>query len=155
MLSLSLSLSLSLALSLSLSVHALLVVGWQNEKKENDRSVCRREEMGFQFWLKRVKKHAWQRGRAFQVMGPTYQKDLSSRVLSIITTQNIWSWVKRARRRGEMKQLTDVYGGTVPETMRKQVKPVLYWILLLIGSQWRSQNKGCGQMRWTEQLIIR
>ena len=36
-------------ISLSLSVHALLVVGWQNEKKENDRSVCRREEMGFRF----------------------------------------------------------------------------------------------------------
>ena len=27
--------------------HALLVIGWWNEKKENNRSVCRREEMGF------------------------------------------------------------------------------------------------------------
>ena len=29
------------------------MMGWQNEKKVNNRSVCRREEMGFQFWLKR------------------------------------------------------------------------------------------------------
>ena len=33
-----------------LQIHALLVTpGWYNVKKENDRSVCRREEMGFQF----------------------------------------------------------------------------------------------------------
>ena len=35
-------------------------LGWYNEK-ENNRAVSRREVMGFQFWLKRVKTNAWQR----------------------------------------------------------------------------------------------
>ena len=32
----------------TLQIHALLVMGWQTEKNNNDRSVCRREEVGFQ-----------------------------------------------------------------------------------------------------------
>ena len=45
----------------TLQIHALLTMDWYNEKTENDRSSCRKEEMGFQFWLKRVKTNAWQR----------------------------------------------------------------------------------------------
>ena len=32
----------TLSLTLTLQIHALVVMGWYNEKKENDRSVCRR-----------------------------------------------------------------------------------------------------------------
>ena len=41
--------TLSLSLTHTLQIHALLVMGWQNEKKEDDRSKRRREEVGFQF----------------------------------------------------------------------------------------------------------
>ena len=44
--------------------------------------------------------------------------------------------------------------------MWKQMRAILYWIWLLIGSQWRSQRKGVLwadlgtlEMRWAEQLI--
>ena len=43
------TLSLSLSLTHILQIHALLVMGWENEKKEDDRSQRRREEVCFQF----------------------------------------------------------------------------------------------------------
>ena len=33
----------------TLQIYVLFVTGWQNGKKENNRSVSRREEIGFQF----------------------------------------------------------------------------------------------------------
>ena len=62
------------------------------------------EEVGFQFWLRRVKKNAWQRERKSS-RRPVWcgKKHLSLRVrLAILGTQKIWGW---ARRRVEMKQL--------------------------------------------------
>ena len=70
-------LSLSLSPSLSappplhthtLQIHVLLVMGWYS-KKTPHRSVCRREEIGFQFWLKIVETNAWQRKKVVR----TYQ----------------------------------------------------------------------------------
>ena len=33
----------------TLQIHALPATDWYNEKKQNEKSVCRREEVGFQF----------------------------------------------------------------------------------------------------------
>ena len=51
--------------------------GWWvvRKKKENNRSVCRREEVGFQFWLKRVDKCLTETGREFQITDPMYWED--------------------------------------------------------------------------------
>ena len=73
--------------------YTLLTAGWQNEKKENGRSVCRREEVGFQFWLKKEESEdecLMERGREFQIAGPMYWKDLSPNVLlPILGKRNI------------------------------------------------------------------
>ena len=49
---------------------------WLNEKKENDKSVCRREEVGFQFKLRLEEENEdeclTERGREFQITGPMY-----------------------------------------------------------------------------------
>ena len=87
-------------------------MGRQNEKKENDRSVRRTEEMGLPLLLKR---REWrqmpdttERGREFQITGPMYWKGLSPRVLlPILGTQTIrvrLSEEREKERRNEAAQ---------------------------------------------------
>ena len=47
------------------------------QQKENHRSVCRREEIGFQFWLKIVKTNAWQRKKVVRTCWCLLQCQLS------------------------------------------------------------------------------
>ena len=58
----------------TLQIHALLVMGWLNEKKENDISACRREEVGFSSDLKEESEEECltERGREFQITGPIH-----------------------------------------------------------------------------------
>ena len=56
-------------------IHALLVMGWYNERKENDRSVYAEEKRRvFNFDLKRESEDECltERGREFQITGPMY-----------------------------------------------------------------------------------
>ena len=55
-----------------------LMVDWEERKRQ---IVCRREEVGFQFWLKRVKTNAWHRGSELYLHLPsefTHNKFLKS-----------------------------------------------------------------------------
>ena len=110
-------------LSLSPQIHALLVMGWLNEIKENNRSVYRREEVGFQFWLKRSE---WRR------MPDRERKrvpDHRSNVLKWYLPQgppahprnvedpSIPGWAKRVRSRVEMKQPRQVWMSCTRDNM--------------------------------------
>ena len=82
------------------------------------------------------------------------------------SVRSIWTQLKaspcwRATGRVEMKQLREVWRSyTGAETMWKQMRAILSWIRLLIGSQWRPESKGVMwadlgtvQMRRAKQLI--
>ena len=81
---------------------------------QNDRLVCRREEMGFQFWFKR----RWRRilhterkrvpEHRSNVLQGSLPQGLSAHPRNM-EDPSIWGWVKRARRRVEMKQLRQVW----------------------------------------------
>lgn len=46
----------------ALQTHALLAIGWWKSEKRNNKSVCRKEKVHFEFWLmERVKRNAWER----------------------------------------------------------------------------------------------
>ena len=89
----------------------------------NDRSVCRGEEMGFQFWLKRregrqmpdrerkgVPEHRSNVFKGSLPQGPPVHPRNTA-------DASILRWAKKARRRVEMKQL--------PEVWRRSCRPYL------------------------------
>ena len=81
---------------------------------QNDRLVCRREEMGFQLWFKR----RWRRmlhterkrvpEHRSNVLKGSLPQGLSAHPRNM-EDPSIWGWVKRVRRRVEMKQLREVW----------------------------------------------
>ena len=90
----------------------------------------------------------WQREEESSTLaGPMCWKDLSPRVLlPILVTCKIQiseaGW--REWEGGYRRSNSERYGGAVPlpETIWKRVRAILYWIWLLIGSQWRLMGKG-------------
>ena len=60
----------------TLQIHALLVMGWYNERKENDRSVYTEEKRRvFNFDLEKKKSEdecLTERGRELQITGPMH-----------------------------------------------------------------------------------
>ena len=117
---------------------SIVVMGLMETEERSEKSVGRREEVGFQFWLERGE---W-RGLPYRERKrvPDDRSDILKGSLPKSPpahpwdTENlsIWGWTKRMRRRIEVKQ--ERYGGAVPEILWKQVRAILYWIQLLIGS---------------------
>ena len=94
---------------------AYLLWVWWKQKKENDKSVGRRERVDFQFWLERAE---------WRVMPDRERKRVPDDRSAILKwslpkspsahpwdTENpsIWGWTKRRRRRIKMKQLREVW----------------------------------------------
>ena len=98
--------------------HTYYITGdglWYIGKKENDRSVCRREEVGFQFWLKRTE---WRRmPDRERKRVPDHRSDVLKESLPIgppvhprnTEYSSIRGWARRARRRVQMQQLGEVW----------------------------------------------
>ena len=104
-----------------LQIHALLVTGWYNVKKENDRSVCRREEMGvFSFEIKEESEDKCLTERR----SSRSQVDVMKRSLPYprnTEDPSIWGCAKRARRRAEMKQLWEVWRSCTRDNVVRRI----------------------------------
>ena len=126
----------------TLQIYAFLVMGWDNEKKENNKSAERREEVGFQFWLKRrMKENAWSGQEESSRSQIRSIKRLSPPGSSCPSKEHERSEQPRLSREHEGEQRWSNWercGRAVLETMWMQMRAILYWIWLLIGSQWRS-----------------
>ena len=93
----------------------VLVVMGLMETEESDRSVGRREEVGFQFWLERGEWRGMPDRERKRV--PDDRSDILKGSLPKSPpahpwdTENpsIWGWTKRTRRRVEVKQLGEVW----------------------------------------------
>ena len=115
--------------------------------EENDILVCRREEMSFQFWLKR---RQWRRmpdreskripDHRFDVLKGSLPQGPPAPPRS--TKIRVFE-TERREPDGEYRwSNSERYAEAVPEPMWKQMRAILYWIRLLIGKV----KEWCGQI---------
>ena len=132
-------------------ITTILVMDWSKTEDCNDKAVCRREEVGFQFsLLKQNEKECLDRERkrvpddrsgvlkGSLPQGPPAHHQTMEALSS-------WGWAKRVRRRVEMKQLNEVWRCCTTDNVEAGES---YFVLnLLMGRECTSESKG---VLWAE-----